>query len=75
MYSQYIPSKFLNNVFLKFENTFHFLVFKKKTAYLFDGLLDYKYIYTAAGDSVYKDFSQEHPEFIKDHDLVFTNKK
>ena len=79
MYDQYVPSKFLNKVFLKIENIFHFLVFKKKINktinYLFDGLLDYKYIYTAAGNLVDKDFLQQHPEFIKDHDLVFSNKK
>ena len=78
MYDQYVPSKFLNKVFLKIENIFHFLVFKKKInkkiAHLFDGLLDYKYIYTVAGDLVDKNFLQQHPEFIKDHDLVFSNK-
>ncbi|WP_237274908.1 FkbM family methyltransferase [Tenacibaculum ovolyticum] len=79
IYYQHVPSSFLNKVFLKLEKKIGFSLFKKKInkkiQYLFDDLLDYKYIYTADGDLVSKYFLQQHPEFIKNHDLVFTNKK
>lgn len=79
VYHKYIQSRFLNKIVLKSEKITGFFLFKKEIRasiqHLYDGLMDYKYIYTAKGDMVQKDFLRQYPDFIKNHDLVFTNVK
>jgi FkbM family methyltransferase len=77
MYHNYIPSRFLNKVFMRLENTFGFSVFKKKIrkeiANLFDDLSAYTYIYKSDGTPISFEDLQRKPELIKETDLVFTN--
>ncbi|MDH7448048.1 FkbM family methyltransferase [Aquimarina sp. 2201CG14-23] len=79
IYNKSIHSKFLNKVLLKLEKVIGFSFFKKKIKaaiqHLHDDLMIYEYIYTAKGDLVDKKILIENPEFIKNHDLVFTNIK
>jgi FkbM family methyltransferase len=77
MYHKYIPSRFLNKVFMRLENTFGFSIFKKKIRKeienLFDDLNAYNYIYKSDGTPISFEDLQHKPELIKDTDLVFTN--
>lgn len=79
IYHQYIASKIINKLFLKIEKIFKISFFKKeiqsKTNDLFKHLDVYQYIYTASGSRVSIKHLEKHPEFIKNHDLVFTNKE
>lgn len=79
LYHKYIPSRFLNKVCMRLENTFGFSIFKKKIrkeiANLFDDLSAYTYIYKSDGTRVSFDDLQRNPALIKDTDLVFTNKE
>jgi len=78
-YYDAIPSKFLNKVFLKLESITGLSLFKKKMkkemATLFDAVMDYQYIYTTKGKLITKAFLKQHPDCIKNQDLVFTNTK
>lgn len=79
LYHQYISSKLLNKLLLKLEKTFKFSILKykirKEIKGLYNGLSAYQYIYNTKGDLITKAYLQQHPEYIKNHDLVFTNKK
>ncbi len=79
IYHQYVNSKFLNRALMKFEKLIRFSIFKTKIKLrimnLFDDLQNYKYIYTVKGELVSTDFLKHHFDFIKNNDLVFTNKK
>jgi len=77
MYHKYIPSKFLNKVFMRLENTFGFSIFKKKIRkeiqHLFKDVKAYTYIYKSDGTRITFEDLQRNPEMIKSTDLVFTN--
>ena len=77
LYNNYIPSGFLNKVFIRLENTFGFSLFKRKIrkeiANLYDDLKAYTYIYTTDGTQISFDDLRRKPELIKETDLVFTN--
>ncbi|WP_298508419.1 FkbM family methyltransferase [uncultured Kordia sp.] len=79
MYHKYIPSKFLNKVFIRLENTFGFSIFQKKIRKeienLFNDVKAYTYIYKSDGTQISFDDLQRKPELIKGTDLVFTNKE
>ena len=76
-YHHYIATRFLNKVFLKLETRFGFSMFKqkikRKITNLYDSISAYNYIYTTDGNLITYAFLIQHPEFIKTHDLVFTN--
>ncbi len=77
LYHTHIPSKFLNKVLMRLENTFGFSVFKRKIrkeiANLYDDIKAYTYIYKSDGSQISFDDLQRNPELIKETDLVFTN--
>jgi len=74
-----MPSIFLNKILLKLERIIGLSLFNrkiyKKIQYTFGDLLEDQHIYTTNKDIVYISFLKQHPEFIKNHNLVFTNKK
>jgi len=78
-YFKSIPSRMLNKVLLKIERILGVFFFKKKIhnaiQHLFNDVLSYQYIYTSKGKLISHTFLQEHPDYIKKHDLVFTNTK
>ncbi|AXG69440.1 ribosomal protein L11 methyltransferase [Kordia sp. SMS9] len=77
LYHKHIPSKFLNKVCMRLENTFGFSIFKKKIrkeiAHLFDDVKAYTYIYKSDGTRISFDDLAKKPELIQETDLVFTN--
>ena len=79
LYQKYIRSRFLNKLFLKLEKTFRFSILKYKIRReikdLYHSLLAYQYIYNTEGHLITKTFLEQHPEYIKDYDLVFTNRE
>lgn len=79
IYYQHINSRFICKLILKIEKLLKFNFFRKKLNAkikdLFKDLNVYQYIYTTDGRIVSIKHIQEYPEFIKNHDLIFTNKK
>lgn len=77
MYHKYIPSKFLNKLLMRLENTFGFSLFKKRIrkeiAHLFQDVKAYRYIYKTDGTPLTHEALQQNPQLIKTTDLVFTN--
>ncbi len=79
IYHQYISSKIINKILFKTEKMFKISFFKKKLQFkikdLFNRMDVYQYIYTTSGSCVSMEHLKKYPEFIKNHDLVFTNKE
>ena len=76
LYARHISSGLINKVALKLENWLGLVLYKSQLHQTlkasFEGLKDYAYIYTIAGQRVKYDELMRNPSFIKNHDLVFS---
>ena len=78
-YSKWISSKMITKIILKLENIFNISFLKNKLKKniqnLFNCLNEYQYIYTHNGNLITHTELLKNPLIIKNHELVFTNKK
>jgi FkbM family methyltransferase len=74
-----IKMKLISRLFMKLENWTGIDMFRKSNRKIvmkcLQSLKDYKFIYTESGQSVNQSWLLSHPQFIKDNNLVFTNKQ
>ena len=79
LYSKIIQSKFITKIILKIENILNvnFLRGKinKNLKNLFNSYSNYQYIYTHKGELISHSDLVKNLSFIKNNELIFTNKK